>query len=286
MKYRADRLHPLRPRGQDSQVLVGWRWGKKPLDASRPSCDLRFPARNLFRDSRAGIGDPARIGNGPTRSSKRIQGSNASRQRVSEGCRRPQIRDPYPKHQIGRQSLKLPPRFSRRREMRPKRSIRWFQVKDWFACLLRHRVAISSRGMSSQRPSSVGGIAAKRYFRLLTPRLFRKAPSLHRHYPASSLLRASPPPSGPRTVICSCLALVLHHPGGLPRFPCRSVHARCPPPPRKVQQVLTCCLPVASLLVSGFILLGGLATFVFLTRPYRVHLRCGSRVRPYQGFDH
>ena len=31
-------------------------------------------------------------------------------------------------------------------------------------------------------------------------------------------------------------------------------------------------------------LVGGLATFVFLTRPNRVHLRCGSRVRPCQGF--
>ena len=41
------------------------------------------------------------------------------------------------------------------------------------------------------------------------------------------------------------------------------------------------CLPVASPSVSGFILVGGLATFVFLSRPNRVHLRCGSRVRPY-----
>ena len=40
------------------------------------------------------------------------------------------------------------------------------------------------------------------------------------------------------------------------------------------------CLPVASPPVSGFILVGGLATFVFLSRPNRVHLRCGSRVRP------
>jgi len=44
------------------------------------------------------------------------------------------------------------------------------------------------------------------------------------------------------------------------------------------------CLPVASPLVSGFILVGGLATFVFLSRPNRVYLRCGSRVCPYQGF--
>ena len=44
------------------------------------------------------------------------------------------------------------------------------------------------------------------------------------------------------------------------------------------------CLPVASPPVSGFILVGGLATFVFLSRPNRVHLRCGSRVHPYQSF--
>jgi hypothetical protein len=31
--------------------------------------------------------------------------------------------------------------------------------------------------------------------------------------------------------------------------------------------------------LSGFILVGGLATFVFLSRPNRVHLRYGSRVR-------
>ena len=44
------------------------------------------------------------------------------------------------------------------------------------------------------------------------------------------------------------------------------------------------CLPVASPPVSGFILVGGLATSVFLSRPNRVHLHCGSRVCPYQGF--
>ena len=39
------------------------------------------------------------------------------------------------------------------------------------------------------------------------------------------------------------------------------------------------CFPVASPLVAGFILVGRLATFVFLSRPNRVHLRYGSRVR-------
>ncbi len=41
------------------------------------------------------------------------------------------------------------------------------------------------------------------------------------------------------------------------------------------------CLPVTSPPVSGFIPVGGLATSIFLSRPNRVHLRCGSRVRPY-----
>ena len=37
-----------------------------------------------------------------------------------------------------------------------------------------------------------------------------------------------------------------------------------------------CCFTTG---LSGFILVGGLATFVFLSRPNRVHLRYGSRVR-------
>ena len=43
-------------------------------------------------------------------------------------------------------------------------------------------------------------------------------------------------------------------------------------------------MPIGSPLMTGFIPVGGLATFRFLTRPNRVHLRCGSRVCPYQGF--
>ena len=39
---------------------------------------------------------------------------------------------------------------------------------------------------------------------------------------------------------------------------------------------LACCFTIS---LSGFILVGGLATFVFLSRPNRVHLRYGSRVR-------
>ena len=37
-----------------------------------------------------------------------------------------------------------------------------------------------------------------------------------------------------------------------------------------------CCFTIG---LSGFIPVGGLATFVFLSRPNRVYLRYGSRVR-------
>jgi len=64
---------------------------------------------------------------------------------------------------------------------------------------------------------------------------------------------------------------------GPPRLLGRSFHARCPQPPRKVQWLLA---PVASppvCLASSKS--GGLATFVFLSRPNRVHLHYGSRAR-------
>lgn len=70
---------------------------------------------------------------------------------------------------------------------------------------------------------------------------FCRAPSLHGRYPASSLLRAHPSPSGPLTVIDSRFALVLHHPGGFPRFLDRSVLARCPQPPRRSDLMLAYC---------------------------------------------
>ena len=75
-------------------------------------------------------------------------------------------------------------------------------------------------------------------------------PSLHGHYPASSLLRASPPPSGPLTVMDSRFALVPHRPGGLPRFLDRSLRTRRPQPPRRSDPVLADCFPDR----AGFIL--------------------------------
>ena len=122
------------------------------------------------------------------------------------------------------------------------------------------------------------GIAANRFASRLILRLFCKAPSLHRHYPASSLLRASPPPSGPLTVMDSRFALVLHHPGGLPRFLDRSLRTRRLQPPRGSGPVLADCFPDR----AGFILVGGLADPTSFTRPNRVRFRCGSCVRPHE----
>jgi len=123
-------------------------------------------------------------------------------------------------------------------------------------CRLRHaqllawpfgRVSISCKRGSGHRvsakPSSVVCVSAKRLSLLLTPHFFCKAPSLRGHYPASSLLRASPPPSGPFAVIDSRFPLALHLPGGLPRFLNRSVLARRPQPPRRSRPVLARFFP-------------------------------------------
>jgi len=54
--------------------------------------------------------------------------------------------------------------------------------------------------------------------------------------------------------------LWLSHPAGSPRFLDRSVHARCPLPPRKARRLLA---PVTSPPVSGFTFFGRLAAFTF-----------------------
>jgi hypothetical protein len=156
-------------------------------------------------------------------------------------------------------------------------------------CRLRHaqllawpfgRVSISCMRMSSRRvsakPSSVVGIAANRFSCRLTPRLFCKAPSLHRHYPASSLLRASPPPSGPFAVIDSRFPLARATQEGFPGSSTDLSSRAAPNHPGDPDR----CLLVSSRPMAGFILFGGLADPVFLTRPNRVRLRCGSRVHP------
>jgi hypothetical protein len=66
-------------------------------------------------------------------------------------------------------------------------------------------------------------------------------------------------------------------PRGPPRFLNRSFHARCPLSPRRARRLP---LPVTSSPVPGFLYFGSLATrFFCVTRPKRVRLRCGSRVR-------
>ena len=125
------------------------------------------------------------------------------------------------------------------------------------------------------------GIAANRFAGRLILRLFCKAPSLHRHYPASSLLRASPPPSGPLTVMDSRFALVPHRPGGLPRFLDRSLRTRRLQPPRGSGPVLADCFPDR----AGFILVGGLADPTSLTRPNRVSLALRLMRSPSRGFN-
>ena len=75
----------------------------------------------------------------------------------------------------------------------------------------------------------------------------------------------------------------LHASPTLPGFPGSSTDLStraAPNHPGKLNEYM----PIASPLMTGFIPVGGLATFRFLTRPNRVHLRCGSRVCPYQGF--
>src|ERR1017187_142523 len=89
-------------------------------------------------------------------------------------------------------------------------------------------------------------------------------------------LSDSPPGRRAGYVFPSRVGRLCSHPVGPPRLLDRSFPARCPQPPRKVRRLRA---PVASPPVSGFILVGGLATFVFLSRPNRVHLRYGSRVR-------
>jgi hypothetical protein len=113
---------------------------------------------------------------------------------------------------------------------------------------------------------------------LLHNHVFSKAPLLRGRYPASSLLRASPSPCwAAASVMSSRCALVTLVPTlqGLPGSSAALSTRAAPNHPGRPGG----CLPVASPPVAGFILVGGLATFVFLSRPNRVHLRCGSRVR-------
>src|SRR5450432_4390347 len=92
--------------------------------------------------------------------------------------------------------------------------------------------------------------------------VFSKAPWLHGRYPASSLVWASPTPFSAATpVMSSRRTLVAFAPTleGLPGSSADLSTRAAPNHPEKPGR----CLPVASPPVSGFILVGGLATFVF-----------------------
>lgn len=60
------------------------------------------------------------------------------------------------------------------------------------------------------------------------------------------------------------------------QVPDRPFRARCPLSPREAHRVQ---MLVASPMAAGFGFFGSVATSISVTRPNRVHLRCGSRVR-------
>ncbi len=122
-----------------------------------------------------------------------------------------------------------------------------------------------------RRDSSVSGHLSKRHSSLLTPRVQGKAPWLHGHYPASSLLWASPTPDTAinQLFIPGRCWRTSHHVGS-PRFLDATVRARPPLSPRGALRLHTL---VALPQVTGFIMSGRLATPICVTRPNRVHLR-------------
>ena len=98
-----------------------------------------------------------------------------------------------------------------------------------------------------------------------------KAPWLHGHCPASSLLRASPTPRPlKRTLFLRCVPC----PGfsrsqrpGSPLLPNPTFPARCPSLPRRTPTLL---LNVSSHRITGFNISGRLAVLFCVTRPSRV----------------
>jgi len=147
--------------------------------------------------------------------------------------------------------------------------LRDFLGQPW----LLHR---SGFAFSTAARSSVVGFSSKRVSPPLTETCFQQGPLAPRALPrffATMGLSDSLP--GRPTVMSSRRALVALAPTrqGLqaPRPICpRALSPTTPEGPAR-------CLPVAPV-VAGFILVGGLATFVFLSRPNRVYLRYGSRV--------
>src|ERR1039457_5248425 len=114
----------------------------------------------------------------------------------------------------------------------------------WLFHRFRHRL---SRGCPSLRSGIfIQAVFSSSYRFMLSVRLLRSTgiTPLLRYY------RPLRHPLGHSTVMHSRCVLALRHPAGPPRLLDRSVHARCPQPPRQAQRGL----PVASPPVSGFIL--------------------------------
>ncbi len=141
------------------------------------------------------------------------------------------------------------------------------------------KASVSEEKGSGLTGVSVVGQLTKRSSLHLTRRVQGKAPSLHGNYPASPLLWASPTPApAPARFIYSPAGSVSNHRrSGSPRFLGRSFRTRHPQPPRQARRLL---VPVSSSPAAGFATVGRLAALrLNLTRPNRVHLRYGSRVR-------
>jgi len=106
-----------------------------------------------------------------------------------------------------------------------------------------------------------------------------KAPLLHGRYPVSTLIWASPTPGQGRPSVMYSLG-----PSGsgcpfpaLPGLPGSSTDLFLRAVPNHPERSGGCLL-IASPLITGFIILGRLATSTSVTRPNRVHLRYGSQV--------
>ncbi len=113
----------------------------------------------------------------------------------------------------------------------------------------------------------------------LTRRVFRQGPFAPRPLPrfyATMGLSDSRLEPRPRLLIPASACRLARHPDGSPKFPDCSFRARCLLSPRRVPPVLS-IIPSRRMLASPH--LAGWPLSFCVTRPNRVRLRCGSRVR-------
>jgi len=100
--------------------------------------------------------------------------------------------------------------------------------------------------------------------------VFSKAPSLHRHYPASSLLWASPTPASTDVPLCLPVSpLSFWRVSQVPRL-----FFRCTPSPFTPESLTTACSRFF-VISAGFATFGRLTALICVTRPIRVRLRYG-----------